>query len=161
MSFVCNLCGEWSKYTGEKLTIHPNLNSRQRETATVCDQCFEALALCGESDQCAWCGSEAVFTVWDYGTAPMGHRPVGRPKFSLCPECWAKARGEYTPEFDEELKKRVREEHDLRCADCGMDQEAHREEFDQALHIHHKDGDKSNNNLSNLSALCARCHGSK
>ena len=39
-----------------------------------------------------------------------------------------------------------------KCELCGYS------EYSGSLHVHHKDGDKNNNNMSNLSVLCSNCH---
>lgn len=42
---------------------------------------------------------------------------------------------------------------ELKCIRCGYN------EFGCAVEIHHKDGDRKNNNRENLVTLCANCHG--
>lgn len=164
MSFVCNLCGGWSEYTGNKLTVHPDFPVGQRQTATICNDCLDALEKSNEENGCVWCGdASGLFTVWELiGISPMGGRLEPGDRIStLCPDCWSQARGEYPADFNADLKNKVREESDCECVECGMPQGAHKDEFGQKLHVHHKDGDKRNNKLKNLIALCARCHGSK
>lgn len=36
-----------------------------------------------------------------------------------------------------------------KCVSCGSTQN---------LHLHHKDGDRKNNNIANIELLCERCH---
>jgi len=44
---------------------------------------------------------------------------------------------------------------DKRCENCGLDKWM---EKDIPVEIHHKDGDKLNNNINNLEVLCPNCH---
>jgi hypothetical protein len=61
----------------------------------------------------------------------------------------------YSPDF-ERVSKVVRAAAGYRCESCevGLSLEAHK----RFLHTHHIDGDKSNNDISNLKALCLVCH---
>ena len=55
---------------------------------------------------------------------------------------------------NEEIAKRLKESKYWKCEKCGIDL-SNDHKF---LHMHHKDGNKSNNNLSNLEVLCTGCH---
>ena len=55
----------------------------------------------------------------------------------------------YPPEFNEALKRRIRERDKHTCALCGG----------YGQHVHHIDSDKGSNDEMNLITLCARCHG--
>jgi YHS domain-containing protein len=55
----------------------------------------------------------------------------------------------YSPEFNKALKRRIRERDKYTCAICGG----------SGQQIHHIDGDKGNNDETNLITLCNRCHG--
>lgn len=61
--------------------------------------------------------------------------------------------------YSEDFKKisaRVRELRNYTCEWCGLCLNA--KEDRKFLHCHHRDGDKSNNSIKNLSALCIKCH---
>ena len=60
----------------------------------------------------------------------------------------------YSPEFNEELKERIRNRDNYRCQICGISEN----ELNYALCIHHIDEDKKNNSLTNLISLCISCH---
>ncbi len=55
----------------------------------------------------------------------------------------------YTPEFNNSLKRQIRERDDYTCQICGNN---------KALHVHHIDYNKNNCNPSNLITLCHSCH---
>jgi 5-methylcytosine-specific restriction endonuclease McrA len=48
-------------------------------------------------------------------------------------------------------KDDIKRDQDWKCALCGAS-------IKHGGHIHHKDRDKTNNSLSNLIAVCAKCH---
>jgi hypothetical protein len=47
---------------------------------------------------------------------------------------------------------RAKKEYGCKCSHCGYN------EFEQGLEVHHIDGNRKNNELSNLIVLCALCH---
>lgn len=56
----------------------------------------------------------------------------------------------------EVLSRAYREERNYTCEKCGLKID---NPFDQRfMHVHHKNGDKKNNDKSNLQCLCIRCH---
>lgn len=63
----------------------------------------------------------------------------------------------YTSEFNENLKRQVRERDGNRCV-CGLTNLEHMALFGYPLHVHHTDGDKKNSSLSNLLTLGQYCH---
>jgi 5-methylcytosine-specific restriction endonuclease McrA len=159
-SGVCGLCGDYYEH-GKRLTPEPKLPTGVRDTAMICKTCKGILEDTDETKGCAWCGTKGGITIWDFASSVRGHQVPGYPITSLCHDCWKKCEQDYPAEFDESLKKKVRGDAGFGCEECGMPQDAHKTEFGQKLHVHHKDGNKQNNNLNNLTALCARCHGSK
>lgn len=60
--------------------------------------------------------------------------------------------GEYGIEFNEALKKKIRERDNSMCQICGKSQEKNN------LDVHHIDYNKKNNSECNLIALCHSCH---
>lgn len=61
----------------------------------------------------------------------------------------------YNKNFD--LKsKTIREKKNYKCEDCGID--LSKQEHRKFAHVHHRDGDKSNDNPTNLEVLCIECH---
>lgn len=61
---------------------------------------------------------------------------------------------EYGSEFDSSLKEQVRFREGYKCRECGCPQVENK----RLLDIHHIDYNKKNNILSNLIALCHKCH---
>lgn len=61
--------------------------------------------------------------------------------------------GTYTADW-KQISQRHREKANWHCSDCGVNLNEHR----NLLHVHHKDGVKSNNRPDNLAVLCAACH---
>ena len=56
----------------------------------------------------------------------------------------------------EQISKAFREKHNYTCAKCGICIE---DPIDRRfIHVHHKDGNKANNNENNLVCLCIDCH---
>ncbi len=55
------------------------------------------------------------------------------------------------------IKETVRVRDGRRCADCGVSEDAHREAFDQKLHVHRR-VPKSEYSVDGGVALCLKCH---
>lgn len=47
------------------------------------------------------------------------------------------------------------------CVKCGMSDTEHKEKWARPITVDHIDKNRKNNDLSNLQALCLRCHGQK
>jgi hypothetical protein len=62
--------------------------------------------------------------------------------------------GGYTSDW-EAISTRTREAVHWICEECGVDLKCHK----SLLHVHHKNGIKSDNSPNNLETLCAVCHG--
>lgn len=52
--------------------------------------------------------------------------------------------------------KTIREKRNYKCQGCGVD--LSKQEHRKFAHVHHRDGDKSNDNPTNLEVLCIECH---
>jgi 5-methylcytosine-specific restriction endonuclease McrA len=61
----------------------------------------------------------------------------------------------YRPDFSH-VSRRVRAAVRFKCQECGFDCSAH--SLQKYLHVHHLDGDKSNDAEENLRAICLECH---
>ena len=59
----------------------------------------------------------------------------------------------YTSDW-KEVSERIRRQANWCCDDCGVSLRDRKD----LLHVHHKDGNKSNNATHNLRPLCAACH---
>ncbi len=60
----------------------------------------------------------------------------------------------YSPEFNNQLKEKIRERDNYECQECHKKQE----ELNEKLSVHHIDYNKKNNNPLNLISLCRKCH---
>jgi len=60
----------------------------------------------------------------------------------------------YPPEFNIELKKKIRDRDNYTCQECNFTEE----QLGYILRIHHIDYNKKNNNEINLLSLCRSCH---
>lgn len=60
----------------------------------------------------------------------------------------------YGMEFNNKLKKRIRERDNYTCQECGILEN----ELGYKLACHHIDYDKKNNSIDNLISLCKSCH---
>ena len=61
----------------------------------------------------------------------------------------------YTSDWDK-ISRQYKESKDYTCEKCGLKVS---NRFDRMyIHCHHKDGDKLNNDFSNLQCLCIKCH---
>lgn len=61
------------------------------------------------------------------------------------------------PDNMEDISNLYRERINWKCEECLLDFKIYK----KFLHVHHLDGNKSNNNPSNLQALCIGCHAEK
>jgi hypothetical protein len=60
----------------------------------------------------------------------------------------------YSPNFNKELKKNIREKYNFRCQICFKTEN----DFKRKLSVHHIDYNKMDNDSSNLICLCNSCH---
>tara|TARA_Y100001954_G_scaffold122095_1_gene131218 strand:+ start:248 stop:1168 length:921 start_codon:yes stop_codon:yes gene_type:complete len=59
----------------------------------------------------------------------------------------------YSDDFPE-VSRKLRQENNWKCSKCDVDMK----NWKKGLHVHHKNGVKSDNSKSNLEVLCALCH---
>lgn len=60
----------------------------------------------------------------------------------------------YTRDW-QEISKNFRERHNYTCERCGVQVSPFETEY---MHVHHRNGDKTNNRDTNLECLCIKCH---
>jgi hypothetical protein len=77
------------------------------------------------------------------------------PSFSVLPKYTehTKPYNTYTESW-EDISRNYRESKNYTCEKCGINFSGHKD----WLHTHHIDGDKTNNSIENLKALCKWCH---
>jgi hypothetical protein len=61
----------------------------------------------------------------------------------------------YNKDFNLKSKK-LRKNRNYKCNNCGLNMS--KQEHNKFAHVHHKDGDKSNDISTNLEVLCIECH---
>lgn len=64
----------------------------------------------------------------------------------------------YPSNFNNQLKKSIRQRDNYICQKCGITEEAHLIVYGQVLSVHHIDYDKENCEEHNLITLCFRCN---
>ena len=64
----------------------------------------------------------------------------------------------YSPEFNDELKKKILKKHGYKCVECPMTNKEHIRKYKKTLGDHHIDYNKKNNDEDNLIPLCLKCH---
>lgn len=64
----------------------------------------------------------------------------------------------YPIEFNDDLKKIVKENYNYLCQRCGISEKKSLRKLHWSLCVHHVDCDKNNNSEGNLIPLCVRCH---
>lgn len=105
---------------------------------------------------CVVCGSPAIRTPATVRARTFCSRECA--KTTLFPRgeshyMWKGGTSPYAPEYNRNKRGKIRKRDGHRCRSCGnAGTKKHR------LEIHHKDGDKANNDDSNLITLCKVCH---
>lgn len=93
-----------------------------------------------------------------YKGAPVPRPPKPRQEAQVGPahHGWKGGTGTapYGPEFTKRFKTLIRERDGFKCRRCGVAQAT----LPQALHVHHIDFSKTNNDPANLVSLCPSCH---
>jgi len=64
----------------------------------------------------------------------------------------------YSIEFNNSLKKKIRDRGGNKCQVCGLSNEESKNLWGKSLIVHHIDEDKKNSNEENLIPLCLSCH---
>lgn len=65
---------------------------------------------------------------------------------------------DYSVEFNEKLREKIRARDGYRCRFCDRTAELNLSEFGCKLHVHHVDYCKGHNDEDNLITLCKSCH---
>lgn len=73
--------------------------------------------------------------------------------FLLMADKVSKTKVRYRKQFSKLIKQKMLIRQNFRCASCG--------EFLEYPEFHHKDGNSSNNYISNCEVLCPNCHRKK
>ena len=68
--------------------------------------------------------------------------------------CGGTSREPYSFDFNDELRKWIKEKDNYTCQECNHTQE----KLGYTLHVHHIDYDKKNSNPNNLITLCKGCN---
>ena len=118
----------------------------------VCKNCLDKLNYKGYSMQ-AYSSKQEIYRQFSLEAFFSTYSSY----FRHMPSRWAgnEQQAGYTSDWPE-ISGRYKAEHDFQCEKCGVSLKAR--EHHRLLHVHHKDGVKSNNRSSNLVALCADCH---
>lgn len=66
----------------------------------------------------------------------------------------------YPPEFNDFLRREIRERDSHICQDCGV-KYTEGGDFHEAFDIHHIDGTRNNCGVNNLITLCRKCHAAR
>ena len=70
----------------------------------------------------------------------------------------SKPKKSYGPEFNEELRERIRSRDRRKCLFCERTERENLKKHGSKLEVHHIDYDKKNNVDSNFASLCKSCH---
>lgn len=141
---VVNVTGDFEVY-GFSMRAQQNIESTAR--LRVCINCLKHLNYKG------------------YQTEPHRQREI-RENFNLkdffaehstlfryLPMAFTESKAGYTPDWSQ-VSENFRASKGYRCESCRLDLSSNK----YLLHTHHIDGNKRNNQESNLQALCADCH---
>lgn len=122
----------------------------------VCKNCLDCLGFDGYSHDLKASIRERVFRDFSlkafFGQYPKS--PISRPPIATDVSA---PRDEYPPDW-QRISLQYRESVDWTCEGCSVFLGA--TQYRRFLHVHHKNGIRSQCDVSNLEALCVKCHGS-
>ena len=114
----------------------------------VCQNCLKQLNYQG-FDRISWAEKTEIIRNFDYDK----YFSVYASFFKKIPTRKDTDPAFYSPDW-KTISQKVRSEVNYCCDECGVDCSQH----SRLLHVHHKNGVKSDNSRSNLQPLCITCH---
>lgn len=105
----------------------------------------------GKIVKCAYCGKEIYRNVSQLEKSISGYYYCSTTCGNLHKNQLREEAGEWSNSISS-YRIRAMKKYPHKCAVCGYDEE------ERILQVHHKDGNRKNNNIENLVILCPNCH---